>query len=238
MNNLATALGSKALDLQLLPYCPCQDKIATFTTQPAIYLSDVSDSAIIGHTSGSALITDVILVADSSTVTFDINTSINAMNFTSLSAAYLPEYCPDTYKKKYINDCTSLRLCSPNYNGLFEMNLAKNEMSIDRFNVDMTLRPFNPYIHVNPNFKGLYGDDWNTIQGLVCNGDFSLGIIRDAWVQYELQNKNYQAIFDRQIQSMDKNNAIIRQEAGWQAAAGSIQGAAGGAVAGAAAGGP
>ena len=232
MNNLATALGSKALDLQLLPYCPCPDKIATFTTSQTIYLPDVDAAAITGHTSGSALITDVILVADSSTVSFNINQSIDAMNFTSLSASYLPENCPDTYKKKYINDCTSLRLCSPNYNGLFEMNLAKNEMSIDYFNVDMTMRPFNPYIHVNPNFKGLYGQDWNTSQGLVCNGDFSIGMIRDAWVQYELQNKNYQAIFDRQIQSMDRNNAIARQEAAWQIAGGTVQGAAGGAVAG------
>ena len=238
MNNLATALGSKALDLQLLPYCPCPDKIATFTSSQTIYLPDVDAAAITGHTSGSALITDVILVADSSTVSFNINQSIDAMNFTSLSASYLPENCPDTYKKKYINDCTNLRLCSPNYNGLFEMNLAKNEMSIDYFNVDMTMRPFNPYIHVNPNFKGLYGQDWNTIQGLVCNGDFSIGMIRDAWVQYELQNKNYQAIFDRQIQSMDRNNAIIRQEALWQAAGGTVQGAAGGAVAGGMAGGP
>jgi hypothetical protein len=139
---------------------------------------------------------------------------------------------PETYKTKYINDCTMIRICSPNYNGLFEMNLAKNGGQITSFNVDMTLRPFNPYIHVNPDFNFLYGQDFNDVRGLVCNGDFSLGIINDAWNVYEIQNKNYQAIFDRQIQNMEVNNAINMQEALWGAFAGTITGTGTGAIAG------
>ena len=133
---------------------------------------------------------------------------------------------------KYWNDCTMIRLCSPNYNGLFEMNIAKNGGQINRFNVDMTLRPFNPYIHVNPDFDFLYGSDFNDVRGLICNGDFSLGIINDAWNVYEIQNKNYQAIFDRQVQNLDINNAITLQESLWSMGAGVGQGAASGATAG------
>ena len=143
-----------------------------------------------------------------------------------------PKDVEDNYKKKYLNDCTMVRLCSPNYNGLFEMNLAKNGGLINRFNVDITMRPFNPYIHVNPDFSFLYGNDFNDVRGLICGGDFSLGIINDAWNVYEIQNKNYQAIFDRQIQNLDVNNAITREESLWGAVAGTVQGAGAGAVGG------
>ena len=107
-------------------------------------------------------------------------------------------------------------------------------MTIDYFNVDITMRPQNPYIHMNPNFKqaGLYYNDYDDARGLICGGDFSLGIINDAWTQYEIQNKNYQAIFDRQIQNMDVNNSINRQEALFGAIAGTAQGAGAGAVGG------
>ena len=230
MNSLATQLSSDyVLDLQVLPYCPVRGVINDYYDEEGkiAVVDEVLDYytlfcySMLGNT-------DAILVCPSSNLEFDIEKEITISDSTSV---------PDTYKVKYVNDCTMLRVCSPNYNGLFEMNLAKNGMSIDRFNVDMTLKPFNPYIHVNPNFKGLYGQDFNDIRGLVCNGDFSLGIINDAWVQYEIQNKNYQAIFDRQIQNLDRNNAINKTEAMWQAGAGTLQGATTGATAGFMAGG-
>ena len=106
-------------------------------------------------------------------------------------------------------------------------------MSVTRFNVDVTLRPQNPYIHVNPDFKGLYGTDWDDARGLICGGEFSLGILDSAWNEYQIQNKNFQNIFDRQIQNMDVNNSILQQEAIFGAAGGGIQGGATGAAAGA-----
>ena len=138
----------------------------------------------------------------------------------------------DTYAIKLDNETKLYRLVSPNYQGEFEFSVAKN-LGVDEFNVDCTYKPYNPYIHVNPNFKNLYGQDFNDSRGLICNGDFSFGMVSNAFATYELQNKNYQAIFDRQIQNMDVNHAIARNEAGWQVAAGTVQGASGGALAGA-----
>lgn len=222
MNSIARTLTSNwVMDLQLLPYCPCQELIAQ-TSDPTIFLLDPRNQCLYGRKTGAG-VTDVILVASKSTFTFNIYESITIGDDSEVSGPY---------KIKYLNDCTSVRLCSPNYNGLFELNLAKNGGSIDYFNVDVTLKPYNPYIHVNPNFKFLYVQDWDDARGLICGGDFSLGIINDAWTQYEIQNKNYQAIFDRQIQNLDVNNAIARQEAGWQIGAGVIQGAGSGALAG------
>ena len=137
---------------------------------------------------------------------------------------------------KLDNECRLYRLVSPNYSGEFEFSVAKNK-GIDFFNVDCTYKPFNPYIHVNPNFKGLYGADFDDSRGLICNGDFSFGQLTSAFANYELQNKNYQNIFNRQIQNLDVNNAIARTEAGWQIAAGTVQGTTTGIIGGAMAGG-
>ena len=129
-----------------------------------------------------------------------------------------------------------VRLVSPNYQGQFEFCVAKNG-GVDYFNVDMTLKPINPYIHLNPNFKNMYGDDWNDARGLICNGDFSFGLKEDKFQTYELQNRNYEAIFNRQIQSMDLEHAIQKQEAKFGIAsgilgAGASTGMSGGMIAG------
>ena len=105
---------------------------------------------------------------------------------------------------KVSNQCDKYRLVSPNYNGQFDFNVAMNG-GMTKFNVDCTYKPFSPYIHINPDFKLLYGSDFNDARGLICGGDFSLPQVSDPWANYQLQNKNYQAIFDRQIQNMETN---------------------------------
>lgn len=62
-------------------------------------------------------------------------------------------------------------------------------------------------------------------------------MISDAFTDYELQNKNYQAVFNRQIQNMDVMNDIARQEAIFGTIGGTITSTATGAVTGAIAGG-
>lgn len=110
---------------------------------------------------------------------------------------------------KVVNECDMYRLCSPNYNGQFEFNLAKNG-DIEYFNVDCTYKPFNPYIHINPNFGKLYGKDFNDARGLICSGDFSLPQISSDWANYEANHKNYENVFNRQIQNMEVRNDISR----------------------------
>lgn len=220
MNSIARTLTENyVLDFQILPFCPCQNLLRSNDNK--VHISYKTDTCIEGLYNGAT--TDLIIVCDTANITLDISQSIKITDNTDV---------PSVFKMKYINDCSLVRLCSPNYNGVFEMSLAKNGGSIEYFNVDMTLRPFNPYIHVNPNFNFLYGQDFNDVRGLVCGGDFSLGIINDAWNSYEIQNKNYQAIFDRQIQNIDVNNAINLQEATWGAVAGTVTGTASGAIAG------
>lgn len=226
MNAIANQSTSlKVIDYQLIPYCP----IVNRPLGNWLSFQEATETGLMCKHGGN--IVNFIPVVPAANFTFNIEyigTNIN-MNQSDIDDPAL--------NVKFVNDCTMIRLCSPNYSTVFEMNLAKNGMSIEYFNVDVTLKPINPYFHVNPNFKKLYGQDFNDQRGLVLGGDYSLGIMDNAWRVYEIQNKNYQALFDRQIQNMNVNNAITRQEAGWQIAAGSVSGGVAGAAGGAMVGG-
>lgn len=125
----------------------------------------------------------------------------------------LREYVNDLVTDmKISNECDMYRLVSPNYAGGFDFSVVKNG-DIDLFNVDITYKPYNPYIHVNPNFNNLYGSDFNDSRGLICGGDFTYGVISDAFKDYERTNKNYREIFNRELQSMDTNYSINKNEA-------------------------
>lgn len=247
-NEIATQLTSqRVLDIQLLPYCPvwipkgaqgAYSDVGGYILSSSedagenttIYVSSIPGLGMALEGAGGAM--DIIYGVKNITRTFNIDISLTAGMFKNAVSAGTPSEIV-----KYVNDCTNLRLCSPNYAGLFDFNLAKNGMTIETFNVDMTLRPFNPFIHINPDFHKLYGSDTDDQRGLLCGGDFSLGILNDAWKQYELQNKNYQAIFDRQIQNLDVTQEIQRVQNAFRMIGGIGQGAIGGAFSGAVMGG-
>ena len=79
----------------------------------------------------------------------------------------------------------------------------------------------------------LYGTNFNDNRGLICSGEFSLSIVNDKWIDYQLQNKNYEKSFQRNIESLELQNkyGLIQDISG--AIAGTVQGtAAGGFVGG------
>ena len=208
--NIATqitaATGSaNVYDVQLLPYCPVRycildDGTFDIKTAKVDYVQD-KDKNNIG----------IILWATTSSFTFDIAKEIVSTN------------------PKIENLTDKWRLCSPNFNGQFEFSVAMND-GVDHFNVDCTYKPFNPYIHVNPNFKRMYGQDFNDARGLICAGDFSLPQVTNAWADYQLNNKNYENIFNREIQNLQVQQKA--QQIGDIASAigGVASGAAGGAL--------
>lgn len=139
---------------------------------------------------------------------------------------------------KITNDCNLYRLSSGNYSSMFEFSPAKSQ-GFDGYKIDCTYKPFSPWIHVIPKLKGLYGENFSDIddaRGLICGGDYSISQMSDAWANFELNNKTYQEMFDRQIQNMDVTNSIAMQQAKWQAGAGALTGMASGAATGAIAG--
>ena len=145
----------------------------------------------------------------------------------------------DALTRKLANECDLVRIVSQNYSAIFEFSPAKSG-GVDGFLADCTYKPWSPYIHILPKLKGLYGDNFVTIddaRGLICGGDMSLPQLSNEWANYQLQNKTYQEMFDRQIKNMDVQNDINKQNARWQLALSPITGGASLAAAGAQAGG-
>lgn len=219
---LAQQIGAKVgssqiYDIQILPYCPvryCIQADGSFDIGSAIYTDIVANN------------TDrvgVLLWATTDNFTFNIPISI-------------PEE-QNILQKKVANETEFIRLVSPNLSNFFEFSPQMNN-GLDYVSIVCQYKPFNPYIKIQPNFKGMYGNSFNDARGLICNGDFSLAQITSAWADYELQNKNYQQMFSREMQNLRTTQDIQRQQEVWGMIAG-VAGAGGsGAAGGAMVGGP
>ena len=126
----------------------------------------------------------------------------------------------DALSRKLANECDVIRLVAQNYSAIFEFSPAKSG-GVDGFLADCTYKPWTPYIHILPKLKGLYGENFVSIddaRGLICGGDMSLSQLSNAWANYQLQNKTYYDVFDRQLKHMDVQNDINKQNAGWELA--------------------
>lgn len=188
MLNVATKLsevwGSDVVyDVQMLPYFPCRDLIY----EGAIELSSTDGgSKYTTITGANSEVIGVCFYARQSSDTFNIEFDIPFENgkVQLMSEMY--------------------RLCSPNYSSAYELRVFEN-YGINYFNVDFTYLPYQPYIKLNPNFKGLNGIETNDSRGLILGGNYSITTLSSAWANYQLNNTNYQAIFDRQIQNAKTN---------------------------------
>lgn len=209
---IAEQLGSNLYDMQLLPYCPYPQVIVNGEINLSTITENI-DYNLITTSEEEPEIKSIILWCK-----FSNGRVIVPFNY----------FVRDV---KLENECDTWRIVSPNYQGIFEFSASKNN-GIEFFQIDYTYRPYNPYIHVAPNWGGLYGANYNDARGLICGGDFSVAIISDAFRQYEINNKNYQNIFDRQIKNLDvqRRYQLVNETA--NAITGTAQGAVLGGVAG------
>ena len=193
-------LGNYCYDIQLLPYCPMTGY-------------KVTDN-IFDINSGDAKRRTAIMKGDQTVYWMFWSTS-NEKSFT------IQHHIPVS-NKKIQNQCEIYRLCSPNYNGQYQFNVAKNE-GVDYFNVDITYLPVSSYLHVVPNLKGLYGNySDNSPIGLICKGEFSINSVKEQYIQFMQNNKNYENIFRAEINTNDKSHELqVEQQriANWLGAA-------------------
>lgn len=175
--SISEQLGENCFDIQLLPYFPCQEILKGSDTDMRITRTKFN---LITDNVGNPL--SAVIWARRSQFDFQI---------TQLSNARIP-YPTSVEAKKVGHETQLYRLCSPNYSSAFDFSPYANNGCL-AFEVSCVYKPFSPYIHINPLFNndGLYGGNYNDARGLICSGDFSLTQMRDAWVNYELQNKNY-----------------------------------------------
>lgn len=232
LNEIMLKAGKWLLDVQLIPYFPNINLISSTPSYDNLIYIDGNYPNIYTNPSSPQFYTSTSGLNENDPCwwcyyvdnpSFEFNSTTNP----KINGASVP----NSIDYKIENECNFYRISSPNYNGSFDFNLAKNR-GLKYINVDVTLRPYNPYFHINPNFEGLYGYDYNDARGLICQGDFSVPIITDQFKNYEIQNKNYQQMFNRQIENLDFEQSLQRKEAIFGATVGTIGAGLGGAIAG------
>lgn len=219
---------TEAIDLQLLPYCPLPSR---YIGPPAKHILPDSPAEYL-----------ITIPEDESTKTVSLiykgETVVNSIFWlTSTQFSNVIKY-NDTNdyssvdKIKAINQLDTWRISSGDYSSSFEFNMARNR-GVRFFEIDCAYKPYQPYIHIQPNFGGLYGQDYNDTRGLVCsNTNYSLPRLTDAWETYERNNLNYMNAFNRQIENMDINRKHQRISEIGGLVGGALTGAASGAVMG------
>lgn len=219
---IAVEGGDWLIDMQLLPYCPLPGKFLG-----GVYLEGTENVDYVQIKDGDDNYVSTLFFCKKATFGTILNKT-NSTYITDTDAAVLNK------SVKIQNETDLWRLNSPNDNGIFEFSRAKNNNSLGGIVIDCTYRPFNPYIKVSPLYGGKFYTTvfYNDNRGLICGGDFSLPRVNDAWVNYELQNKNYEKTFQRQIEHLDTMNNIQRGQDITNAILGTVSGAMSGGMLG------
>ena len=215
-------------DVQILPYCPLPDQYISAAGKLVIETdASLTSDTTIYHTE----------VIDGVTTNVPDNFIFCVSRASFTRRCMLPTAI--TIDDPKFRDTVDLyRVYAPNYSASFEFSAARNGGLLG-FNIRCTYMPFNPYLRIAPIWGGIYGSSGfiEDVRGLICSGDYSIARVTDAWISYQEQNKNYEAIFNRQISNMDIMHKYDRIEkiAGaisGTASAGSIGAIAGGITAG------
>ena len=222
-SKLSVELGSFIYDIQMLPYCPIKNLMIGGYITPKFH-GDNYDVMQSGKTVGVVIWGSVAQF--SFTKKIEVSGTKKAIN-------------PIEYKTA--SETELYRLCAPNYSGSFDWNPYKNDTKFPEtreisLTVDCTYRPYTPYIHITPLKGYMYGGEFGDSRGLICGGDYSLTQLNSAWTNYQINNKNYQNIFDRQVSRLDFYQNIDRIQSILNIGTSRAQGAAMGASMGAAGG--
>lgn len=213
------------MDLQLLPFCPNAARVTGYKTGKigAPYIQILQDNGAADPTLAGY-------------VCFSQSASVSGFcYYYNSDTQEVYQYVGNVENIKEESLTQFHRLVSPNGNGVFEFTPAKlvyQDNGIYNIKYEMTPMPYQPYIKVEPTFSRMYGNNYDDPRGLICGGDFSLPQISDAWSTYQINNKNYQVMFNRQVESLDKQIGVGIASDIAGAITGAVSGVAGGALSG------
>lgn len=217
--------GGFIYDAQIVPYFYYNDRLqADIDGTPQIFMDGFGDGEY------------KLIKNDSDNVSCMFFIPRSSFTFQNMASPSVLVSYKDSLTKKTDNQTLSYRFCSPNYASVFEFSPAKND-GYRGYNVSCTLKPGTPYIRVCPIFEGIYDRNYSGEQrGLILSGDFSITRVDSAYTSYLNNNKNYELMFNREIENLTTTNTLDMNRAKWQATFGALTGtitaAAGGAIAG------
>lgn len=214
------------LDLQILPYCPVPKRIRDYK----VLNVDTTINTPIRNAETKAIVGYILYASNPS--------GDGWCYYDNGDSGVLAEYTVANIKEEA--NTTFARIVSPNGNGAYEFTPAKSIYLTSekiKFGYRFTYMPYQPYIKVEAGFSRLYGEDYDDPRGLICGGDFSMPQITDQWKTFQLNNKNYQNMFNRQIESLDLQQKWAGRQDIANAVTGGLSGIVGGAMVGGIAGG-
>ena len=192
--NMAQAIcqnaGTGSFDIQIVPFNPMRGTILADGSLN-FYNYDVhpiknGNNDIVGH----------YVMCNSSDLKFTLEKNILKFN-------------PDNYKKDY--NLKQYRLCSPNQETCFDFSPSMNG-GINTWEISCNYRPYASYIKVQPTWGWLYGafqyNNKTDFRGLVYNSSLCVTQLSDAYANYVSNNKNFQQLFDNQINTLTKQQDI------------------------------
>ena len=140
----------------------------------------------------------------------------------------------DVIDKKIMNQCDFFRLNSPSKSQFYDFSPAMNN-GMSTMYIDFTYKPYQPFIYIKPKtYEGsLYGVNTQDYVGLISTGDYSMPLLTDQWKTYQINNKNFQKTFDRQVQHQEFENKWALAESITNMFTAPLQGAVSGASTGA-----
>lgn len=217
------------IDLQLLPYCPNVSRIIDYKRYK-INNTGIHDIVAGIYNNTSAKLIGYVLFFDDASFFGDCYT-IQYDDSGNADTVIADTTVNDI---KIESQTTKARIVSPNGNGAWDFTPAKILYAPGKikYTYYVTCMPYQPYIKIMHTFGRLYGNYYKDVRGLICGGDFSLPQVNDAWNTYQLQNKNYQVMFNRQIESLDLQNKWTHVSDIAGAISGTISGASQGMSAG------
>lgn len=202
----------KLYDLQIMPYCPFDLKYNQRIDAPVVPQDETIECR---HIKVNGVVKSFVLFCSHSEFERDVGIEIAKSGDSKTQKSTM----------KY-------RLSSGNYAAMFDFTPDMNG-GVEYFKAYCNYKPYKPFVKVNPLFNYLYGrEEFRDANGLILSGDFSVTIISDAWTEYMVQNKNFEAMFDRQIQTVERTNDVTLMNSKFGAIAGTLGGTATGALAG------
>lgn len=212
VQQLIKTVGTHVLDVQLLPYFPDR-----YFENAGVILLDETDQNSVTYIEDTNGMQSFLYWGAPQSFQFDLGAGAG-YSIAELSS------------RKVDNETRFCRLSAPNYSASFDFSIAKNR-GVTGFRIFCTYRPYQPHLQIMPLWKGVYGQNFADARGLICGGDYSVDIVNDAWTEYQINNKNYQLIFDRQILSMDRQHEVQQMNDIFGAVSNTVSAAASGATA-------
>ena len=184
--------------------------IVSDDTENGISDSDIAQTLMLAQTNPTNSAADTGRILDVQFLPFSMATATNEnfkINDTPIKAMFLDaddlEFYTDMADLTEINkECDTIKIVSPSRASQYLFRPYNND-GIMEFKTKITLRPYNTIIYVRPSTKGLLMYDYDDKDCLIISEDFSLTAVTSEWTNYIYNNRNYNDVFERQIQGRE-----------------------------------